>query len=204
MSYKKYMMRHIMTNTSLEVLRIVAVPGSGRAGSLNRALLDAAVELAPDGVGIEVFDGFADIPVFNEDLESATPAAVVELRTMLAAAHGVLIATPEYNQSIPGGVKNLIDWLSRSDPVQGLSGRPVAVTGVTSGPWGTRIAQTVLRQILLSSGSLVLPGPQLFVANGKSAFDDNGMMIDLDLRSRLENLVTSFADWIRLVGITQT
>jgi chromate reductase len=191
-----------MTNTSLDMLRIVAIPGSGRTGALNKALLDAAVELAPDGVAVEVFQGFGDIPVFNEDLEGATPAAVAELRTMLTGAHGVLISTPEYNQSIPGGVKNLIDWLSRSDPVQGLSGRPVAVTGVTTGPWGTRIAQTILRQVLLSSGSLVLPRPHLFVANGGSAFDDNGVMIDLDLRNRLEDLVTSFSDWIRLVGTT--
>jgi chromate reductase len=191
-----------MINTSLDSLRIVAIPGSGRTGALNKALLDAAVELAPDGVAVEVFQGFGDIPVFNEDLEGATPAAVAELRTMLTGAHGVLISTPEYNQSIPGGVKNLIDWLSRSDPAQGLAGRPVAVTGVTTGPWGTRIAQTVLRQVLLSSGSLVLPRPHLFVANGGSAFDDNGVMIDLDLRNRLEDLVTSFADWIRQVGTT--
>jgi chromate reductase len=191
-----------MINTSLDSLRIVAIPGSGRTGALNKALLDAAVELAPDGVAVEVFQGFGDIPVFNEDLEGATPAAVAELRTMLTGAHGVLISTPEYNQSIPGGVKNLIDWLSRSDPAQGLAGRPVAVTGVTTGPWGTRIAQTVLRQVLLSSGSLVLPRPHLFVANGGSAFDDNGVMIDLDLRNRLDDLVTSFADWIRQVGTT--
>jgi chromate reductase len=191
-----------MINTSLDSLRIVAIPGSGRTGALNKALLDAAVELAPDGVAVEVFQGFGDIPVFNEDLEGATPAAVAELRTMLTGAHGVLISTPEYNQSIPGGVKNLIDWLSRSDPAQGLAGRPVAVTGVTTGPWGTRIAQTVLRQVLLSSGSLVLPRPHLFVANGGSAFDDNGVMIDLNLRNRLEDLMTSFSDWIRMVGTT--
>jgi chromate reductase len=191
-----------MTDTSLDMLRIVAIPGSGRTGALNKALLDAAVELAPDGVAVEVFQGFGDIPVFNEDLEGATPAAVAELRTMLIGAHGVLISTPEYNQSIPGGVKNLIDWLSRSDPVQGLAGRPVAVTGVTTGPWGTRIAQTILRQVLLSSGSLVLPRPHLFVANGGSAFDDNGVMIDLNLRNRLEDLMTSFSDWIRMVGTT--
>jgi chromate reductase len=191
-----------MINTSLDSLRIVAIPGSGRTGALNKALLDAAVELAPDGVAVEVFQGFGDIPVFNEDLEGATPAAVAELQTMLIGAHGVLISTPEYNQSIPGGVKNLIDWLSRSDPVQGLAGRPVAVTGVTTGPWGTRIAQTILRQVLLSSGSLVLPRPHLFVANGGSAFDDNGVMIDLNLRNRLEDLMTSFSDWIRMVGTT--
>jgi chromate reductase len=189
-----------MTNTSLDVLRIVAVAGSGRAGSLNRALLDAAAEMAPDGVAIEIFESFGEIPVFNEDLEVATPAAIVELTTMMTGSDGLLISTPEYNQSIPGGVKNLIDWLSRFDPAQGLAGRPVAVTGVTTGPWGTRIAQTVLRQVLLSSGSLVLPGPHLFVASGGSKFDDDGVMIDGDLRSRLENLLASFADWIRLVG----
>ena len=195
-------MCHIMTNTSLDVLRIVAVAGSGRTGSLNRALLDAAIELAPDGVAIEIFEDFGDVPVFNEDLEVATPGAVVELTTMMTGAHGLLISTPEYNQSIPGGVKNLIDWLSRFDPARGLAGRPVAVTGVTTGPWGTRIAQTILRQVLLSSGSLVLPGPHLFVADGRSVFDADGVMIDGDLRSRLEKLLASFTDWIRLVGAT--
>lgn len=187
-----------MSYTKRESLRLVGVAGSGRSGSLNKVLVQAAAGMSPPGTSIDVFEGFADIPVFNEDLEQEVPEAVAELRTMISGAHGLLVSTPEYNQSIPGGVKNLVDWLSRSEG--GVAGLPVAVTGVTTGRWGTRIAQTLLRQMLLSTGALVLPQPQLFVANGADVFDSAGAIVDPDLHDRLEKLIVAFSNWIRLVG----
>lgn len=179
-------------------MNIVAIAGSGRKNSLNRALMDCTVGLAPDGATIRVFTDFAGIPVFNEDLEQRLPGAVGELRRMMAEADGLLVSTPEYNQSVPGGVKNLLDWLSRSTPGEGLSGRPVAVTGVSSGKWGTRIAQSQLRGMLLATGALVMPAPHLFVAEGGSLFDDHGEIGDGETRERLSHLLRALVDWARV------
>jgi chromate reductase len=185
---------------SASPVRVLAIAGSLRRDSHNRALLRAAAELAPASMSINVYEHLGAVPVFNEDLEDAQggPAGVARLRTALAAADGLLIATPEYNQSVPGVVKNMIDWLSRSEPVAGLAGRPVAVTGATTGPWGTRIAQTVLRQMLVSVQALVLPAPTLFVGRVDSRFAKDGRLADDALGERLHELVSAFAAWIRL------
>lgn len=118
----------------------------------------------------------------------------------MQAADGLLIATPEYNQSLPGVLKNVIDWLSRSDSAQGLAGKPVAVIGATTGPWGTRLAQAQLRQILIACQSLLLPGPALFVHAARGAFDEAGRLIDSEIRDRLGGVVDGLVEWIRLVS----
>ena len=184
-----------------ERIAILGISGSLRQGSYNRALLEAATELTSAGVTMRVFEGLGAIPVFNEDLEAPAgdPAGVLALRRAVADADGVIFATPEYNQSLPGSVKNTIDWLSRSTSAGGLKGKPVAVTGATTGPWGTRIAQTALRQVLLSTGAAVLPSPMLFVASVASRFDDDRRLTDPDLRLRLAELVSATANWARLV-----
>jgi len=134
---------------------ILAIPGSLRRRSFNRMLLEAAVECAPEGMNIAIA-GLEGIPVFSEDLEAAgEPEAVVVLRGRVERAEGLLIATPEYNQSIPGGLKNAIDWLSRREEV--LVRKPVCIVGATAGPWGTRLAQAALRQVLGATESLVMP-----------------------------------------------
>lgn len=189
-------------NTQLRSMNILAIPGSLRRESYNRSLLRAAVEVAPENAIVTVYDDLATVPVFNEDLEKPgqDPPGVRRLRRAVASADGILISTPEYNQSVPGVVKNAVDWLSRSGPGEGLAGRPVAVTGATTGPWGTRISQTLLRQMLLSVQALVLPQPTLFVPCAETIFDQSGRLSDQTTRALLGDLVTSFADWIRLVS----
>lgn len=179
---------------------VLAIPGSLRKESFNRSLLTAAAMLAPPGMELTVYDGLATVPMFNEDLEHPCPNGVARLRRAVASSDGLLIATPEYNQSVPGVVKNMVDWLSRSDGPKGLAGRPVAVTGATTGPWGTRISQTMLRQMLTSTQALVLPEPTLFVREAESVFDDERNLVDEETRGRLRGLLMSFDRWIRMAS----
>jgi chromate reductase, NAD(P)H dehydrogenase (quinone) len=175
-------------------LTVLALPGSTRRGSYNRRLAAAAAEHARPGMTVEVYGELSSIPLFDEDLErDGLPAPVRRLRDQVAAASGLLIATPEYNHSIPGVLKNAIDWLSRTDV---LAGKPVAVIGVTTGRWGTRLGQAALRQVLSATGSLVLPGPALFAADAERLFEENGSLIDPATRTALASVVEAFAGWI--------
>lgn len=185
--------------TDRTMRRVLAIPGSLRRDSFNRSLLGAAVPLAPSGMSINVYDRLGEVPVFNEDLEHPPPPGVQDLREAVARSHGIIIATPEYNQSVPGVVKNTIDWLSRSAGPDGLAGKPVAVTGVTTGPWGTRISQTMLRQMLTSTEAVVLPRPTVFLRDGASLFDGGGNLVDPETRERLRHFLRSFERWIRSV-----
>lgn len=186
-----------MTNRTV---RVLAIPGSLRRESYNRSLLAAAASLTPPDMSFTVYESLGTIPVFNEDLENPPPAGVAHLREAVASSDGLLIATPEYNQSMPGVVKNVIDWLSRSDGPEGLAGKPVAVTGVTSGPWGTRIAQTQLRQVLTSTQALVLAQPTLFLRDAATLFDHDRKFVHDSTTRRLEEFLISFEHWIRLVS----
>lgn len=181
------------------ITRVLAIPGSLRKDSYNRSLLMASVALAPPGMSITVYESLQTVPLFNEDLEDPPPPGVARLREAVASSHGLLIATPEYNQSVPGVVKNMIDWLSRSDGPDGLAGKPVAVTGVTTGPWGTRISQTLLRQMLTSTQAVVLPEPTVFVADATKVFDTDRNLDDVSSR-RLHHLLVSFDRWLSLMS----
>ena len=178
---------------------VLAIAGSLRRHSFNRLLLDAAAQLAPEDMKVVRFEGLASIPLFDEDLEglpAGNPEPVERLRRAVASADGLLIATPEYNWSIPGVLKNAIDWLSRASPEEVLAGKPVAIVGASSGPWGTRLAQAALRQVLTSTESLILPSPALFVRNAASAFDDSGRLTDQKVRAQLSALLGAFEEWI--------
>jgi chromate reductase len=178
-------------------LRVLAIPGSLRKNSYNRSLLEAAADLTPPGMSIAVYDSLDTVPVFNEDWEHPTLPSVARLRQAVASSDGLLIATPEYNQSVPGVVKNMIDWLSRSQEGDGIEGKPVAVTGVTTGTWGTRIAQTYLRQMLISTHALVLPQPTLFFQEAARLFNEDRTLADQGAAERLHQLLVSFDGWIR-------
>ena len=150
--------------------QIVAIAGSLRAGSLNRMLAHAASELSPPAMTLAVFDELDRIPLFNEDLETSEPegpGSVAKLRLQTSHAAGLLFATPEYNQSISGVMKNVVDWLSRPEGDSVLDGKPAAVIGATTGPWGTRYAQKELRHVLTAAGAIVMPQPMLFVPNAE-------------------------------------
>lgn len=180
--------------------RVLCLPGSLRRDSWNRRLLQAAAAQAPATLQLDVYDALASVPLFDEDLErheAAGPAGVQALRAALAAADGLLIATPEYNHAMPGVLKNALDWLSRDSPVGDvLAQKPVAVLGASSGPWGTRLAQASLRQVLHACGALVMPAPTLFMANAASRFDADGMLADLAAVQSLQDFVLAFECWM--------
>jgi len=183
-------------------LRILGLAGSLRRASWNRRLLQSAALLAPPGVTMEVCDTLSSVPLFDEDLELATapdgPPGVQALRAAIAAADGLVIATPEYNHALPGVLKNALDWLSRESPQgQVLADLPVAVLGASSGPWGTRLAQASLRQVLHTCGALVMPSPTLFVAHADTRFGAQGELSDPTLQASLSRFMESFAGWVR-------
>lgn len=183
--------------------RILAIAGSLRRGSWNLRLLEAAAASAPPSMIISVYYGMASIPMFNEDLEQETdggPDAVRRLRRDVASADGLLIATPEYNQSMPGVLKNTIDWLSRAAPDEVLAGKPVAIVGASVGRWGTRLAQHALRQTLVATESLVMAAPALFIREVDDLVDDAGRLSDMPTRDSLQAVLGSFANWIDLVA----
>jgi chromate reductase len=150
-------------------LCVLGIPGSLRHGSINRELLGRLDERTPAGARFDIFDGLGDVPLFSEDLESpSAPSGVERLWRAAKGADVLLFATPEYNQSLPGVVKNAVDWLSR-DPDRALRGKACAVTGATVGRWGTRIAQQQLRTVLATCGARLLASPVLYIAEGATA-----------------------------------
>lgn len=180
-------------------LHIVGIPGSLRRGSYNRALLVEAANFMPQDVTYEIAD-LHDLPLFNADEEAvAIPEAVLAFRAKLKAADAFLIATPEYNWSIPGVLKNGIDWASRSKPdgYSPLDGKPVAIIGA-GGMLGTVRAQMHLREILGHNDLKVLNRPSLMVARAGQYFDAAGRLTDPALRERLERVVLALRDWTRL------
>ena len=153
-------------------VRILTISGSLRRDSHNTNLLREAERLAPAGVVFEQFDQLGKLPLFNEDEEHPAPAAVAELRDRVRAADAVLIATPEYNAGIPGGLKNALDWLSRDG--QPLAHKPTAIIGASPGAFGTVRAQVALRQVLHKMDVNVLRQPEFLLGHAHTHFDDSG------------------------------
>ena len=184
-------------------MNVLGIAGSLRRGSFNRQLLNQAAACAPAGVAVRVCEGLAAMPLFNEDIEveASAEGPVADVRRMVKAADGLLISTPEYNQSIPGVLKNIVDWLSRDDS---LIGKPVAVIGATAGRWGTRLAQSTLRHVLYATESRVMPAPTLFLVEAERAFDRDGRLIDGPNRERLREVLTAFAAWIHMSAPSNT
>jgi len=174
-------------------VKVLAVSGSLRADSYNTKLLREAAELAPAGVELELYDGLASLPPYDAGHDTDTaPAAVDDLRSRIAAAEALLIATPEYNGSLPGQLKNAIDWASRPFPGNSLRNKPVAIAGVSPGLYGAMWAQTDLRRVLGVAGARVV-GEELPVPRAAEQFDDEGRLVDPDLRARLAEHVELLA-----------
>lgn len=177
---------------------MVAFAGSLRRGSYNRALLRAAIELAPPGLELVEHD-LTGIPLYDFDVEQeGDPPGVVALKRVVAGADGVLIATPEYQHGVPGVLKNALDWLSRPPGKSVLQGKPVAIMGASPGMTGTARAQTQLRQSLVYNGCLVLPPPEVLVARAHQAFTDDGRLTDEGTRGFVADALRRFEDWIAL------
>ncbi len=185
-------------------LKVLGLAGSLRHESHNRRLLAAATGQAPENMTVTPFDDLSSVPLYDGDLDDATrggPAPVARLRRAVRECDGLLIATPEYNQSIPGVLKNAIDWLSLPRPDHVLEGKPVAIMGATPGAWGTRLAQRTLRQVLFSTESLVLTGPAIYLRNVDKLIDEAGALSDAKTLERLAGFLAAFGEWIeRLSG----
>ncbi len=179
-----------------ETVRILALSGSLRRGSFNTAALRACCELAPQQVRIEIAP-LRDIPLYDEDLRERTgfPAPVDRLREQIRAAAGLLIATPEYNHSFSGVLKNAIDWISRP-PNQPFADKPAAVFSVSPGITGGIRAQWALKPVLSGLGALVLPRPEVAIGDARTKFDDAGVLADEATRERLSTFLRAFVNWI--------
>ncbi len=173
--------------------RILALAGSLRANSFNRGLIRAAQENAPPDIVIDVFD-LAGIPLFNQDLERDPPPAGVAFKAALAGADGVLIATPEYNFSVPGVLKNALDWASRPPREQPFVGKPVAIMSA-GGRFGGVRAQLQLRQIGHGMGMLILSRPEVIVEKAVEKFDPQGKLTDTGVRDQVQGLVQALGAW---------
>jgi chromate reductase, NAD(P)H dehydrogenase (quinone) len=178
-------------------MKILGISGSLRDDSYNTKLLRAAAELAPDGVELELWNGLKAVPPFDEDDEGdQAPAGVVELYDAIAGADAILFATPEYNSSIPGQLKNAIDWASRPKATAPIRNKPAAVVGASTSMFGAVWAQAELRKVLASAGARVVEG-ELPVPASHTRFDENGRLVDEEIRERLAEIVRT------LVGVAE-
>ncbi len=177
-------------------MRILGISGSLRRGSHNRRLLRAAGDALPPGVTFVEWDGLAGLPAFDEDLETTPPESVQDLFDAIEEADGLLIATPEYNASLPGALKNALDWASRPFPDNVLRDKPSAVIGASTGLFGAVWAQAEVRKVLKASGAHVLES-ELPVGMADTAFTEDDGLADPELAQRLHDVV---ADLVREVG----
>ncbi|MFQ5546049.1 MAG: NADPH-dependent FMN reductase [Acidiferrobacterales bacterium] len=177
---------------------IIGISGSARKGSYNRALLQAATMVTPKGCVLELAS-IENIPLYNGDLEVAEgiPESVSTLKDQIAAADGLLIATPEYNNSVPGVLKNAVDWLSRppADIPRVFRNRAVAITGATPGGAGTRMAQTAWLPIFRALGMHAWFGAQLYVSGAHKVFDESGNIVDESIKERLQSYIAGFVEF---------
>jgi chromate reductase len=174
-------------------MRILAISGSLRRDSHNTRLLRHLAEQAPEDLEIEIWDGLKSIPPYDEDDDTALPPRpVAELRDAIAAADGLLFATPEYNSSIPGALKNAIDWASRPRATTPLQGKPAAVVGASTGSFGAVWAQAELRKVLASTGARVID-LDLAVARAHEAFDAGGALHSADHGVRIDEILEALA-----------
>ena len=174
-------------------MRLLAVSGSLRRDSHNSRLLRAAAQQLPPGVELELYEGLKQIPPFDEDDEGAPAREVLEWRDAIESADAVLFATPEYNSSIPGQLKNAIDWASRPKAEAALRNKPVAVIGASTSMFGALWAQAELRKVLSASGARVLDN-ELAVATAHEAFDGEDQLIEAELGDALRSMVEDLAD----------
>jgi chromate reductase len=173
-------------------MRVLAVSGSLRERSFNTSLLRAALEATPEGVELELWEGIGELPLYDEDLEADAPESVRRLREDWAAADAILFSTPEYNGSVPGGLKNAIDWASRPRLQAVLRNKPVAVVGASTGQFGALWAQQDLKRILGIAGARVV-GTEIPVSRAEERFDAQGLLLDGEVFEQLRLHLTTLA-----------
>jgi len=179
-------------------MKVLGVSGSLRADSHNTAILRGARDLMPTGVDLELWNGLRDIPPYDEDDDTEpAPPAVAALRAALAGADAVLFSTPEYNSSIPGQLKNALDWASRPIATSVLRNKPVAVVGASTGAFGAVWAQAELRKVLGAVGARVVEG-EVAVGHAHEKLDADGTLIDENLREEFTEVVDGLVDAVRV------
>ena len=183
-------------------IRILGIAGSLRRDSYNRAALRAAAQLVPPGATIEIFE-LDGIPSFNQDEEQNPPAKVVELKRRIREADAILIVTPEYNYSIPGVLKNAIDWASRPYGDSAWNGKAAAIMGASVGSIATARAQYHLRQIMVFLNMFPINQPEVMIGKASQRFDSQGNLTDDATKKLIRQLLQNLVEWSRRIGQTE-
>jgi chromate reductase len=184
-------------------IRILGIAGSLRRQSYNRGALRAAQQLVPEGVTLDIFE-LDGIPGFSQDLEQNPPEKVVELKRRIREADAILFVTPEYNYSVPGVLKNAIDWASRPYGDSAWNGKPAAIMGASIGGIATARAQYHLRQIMVFLNMFPINQPEVMIGNASERFDEQGNLTDDDTKDYIRRLLQSLVEWTRRVGQSQS
>jgi len=179
-------------------IRILGIAGSLRRDSYNRATLRAAIELAPEDASIDIFE-LDGIPGFNQDEEQNPPAKVVELKRRIREADAILFVTPEYNYSVPGVLKNAIDWASRPYGDSAWNGKPAAIMGASVGTIGTARAQYHLRQMMVFLNMFPVNQPEVMIGNASEKFDAQGNLTNDVAKQFIRQLLQNLVDWTRRI-----
>jgi chromate reductase len=177
-------------------LKVLGFAGSLRTGSYNKALLRAAENFIPEDVNLEIFD-INGIPAFNQDIENDMPNKVKDFKSKIREADAILIATPEYNYSVPGVLKNAIDWASRPYGDNPFDGKPVAIMSASIGMLGGARAQYHLRQMFVFLNMYPINGPEVIVTFAQDKFDAQGKLIDENTQKFLRQLIQNLINWTR-------
>jgi chromate reductase len=184
-----------------DTITVGAVAGSLRRRSFNRALLRAAIELAPPGMTIRTFERLGEIPPYDADVEDAgIPAIVEQWKDFIGGADAVLVVTPEYNYGVPGVLKNAIDWASRPPTSSPLAGKPAGIMGASRGSSGTIRAQLHLRQNFIFTQTLVMLRPEVYIQRAAEKFDADLRLSDEKTREVVATFLAALAAWTRRIG----
>ncbi|MEP6847732.1 MAG: NAD(P)H-dependent oxidoreductase [Acidobacteriota bacterium] len=191
-------MDEIMKNVSQLTIKIAAFSGSLRKGSFTTELVKAFIQLAPEGVTVELID-ISQLPLMNEDLETNLPQSVHDLHGEIERADAVLLATPEYNRSYTPALKNALDWGSRPEGENKWDGKPTAVIGCTPYSMGAFGAQNHLRQVLVYLNMPTLQQPEFYLPEVGGKFNEQGELTDKQTREKISEFWDAFIDWIKKV-----
>ncbi len=173
-------------------MHIIAISGSLRQDSFNTKLLHAFSALAPEGTTVEVVS-IADLPLYNSELDATFPSAAQTLKDKVNAADAVILATPEYNRSMSGVLKNAVDWLSRPYGANSFAGKPVLVCGVSSGKIGTAVAQSHLKQVMVYLDAKLVGQPELYLGPAKEMFNDDGSLKEESTKELVQKALGALA-----------
>lgn len=178
-------------------MRVLGIAGSTRKGSFNMSAMRAMKNIAPEDVEIEIFDNLGEILPFNQDLENDPPEVIIELKKKIRESDGIIFATPEYNYSVPGVLKNAIDWASRPYGDNAFDGKPAAIIGASISMTGTARAQYHLRQMMVFLNMFPLNRPEVMIPMAQDKFNEEGNITDEHTKEKLNECLLAFIDWIK-------